>query len=423
MNPTTKSRTPHRLVLLSAACLCNSLALSADLFTAISQQNLHDATPASNALIQKIRSRATSESVQLVKVNVAALTETQTRAGLADKAPVMLSRKSMSKADDNNFSWTGVIKGGVPGDATFVVHDGKLTGTVRKGDELYRIEPVGSGIHAVIKVNEARMPPEHPPRKSDTPTGRADAVPPATVAARSADQPQGPIQITVAVAYTPAAAAAVGDIVATINVAVEESNKSYVNSQVNMTLKLVDTYPIDYKEKPDFDTMVADFANMPMVKQKRDATGADLVALIINQSDYCGQAYDIAPDAEHAFAIIHFDCATGYYSFAHELGHLIGARHDPADDPTNTPFPYGHGYQYLKPPKPWRTIMAYDCPKHCTRLQFWANPNIKFEGVPMGNATVSNDSRVLNERAPLVAQYRQPKPALAATGSDSQKKP
>jgi hypothetical protein len=78
--------------------------------------------------------------------------------------------------------------------------------------------------------------------------------------------------------------------------------------------------------------------------------------MIINQSDYCGLADAIMANASTAFAIVHYDCATGYYSFAHELGHLQGARHDPANDPTNTPpcGPYGHGFQHLSPSPAWR---------------------------------------------------------------------
>jgi hypothetical protein len=31
-------------------------------------------------------------------------------------------------------------------------------------------------------------------------------------------------------------------------------------------------------------------------------------------------------------------------SIAHEVGHIIGARHDRVADANNAPFPYGHGY-------------------------------------------------------------------------------
>jgi len=98
---------------------------------------------------------------------------------------------------------------------------------------------------------------------------------------------------------------------------------------------------------------------MPEVNQRRDKAGADLAALIVDQADYCGLADAIMADASTAFAVIYHDCATGYYSFAHELGHLMGARHDEQNDPS-VPFSYGHGYRHDLAPS-WRTIMAYDC--------------------------------------------------------------
>ena len=43
-----------------------------------------------------------------------------------------------------------------------MVHDGNITGSIQDQDTLYRIEPVGNGVHALIKVDQA-VPPEHPP--------------------------------------------------------------------------------------------------------------------------------------------------------------------------------------------------------------------------------------------------------------------
>ena len=88
---------------------------------------------------------------------------------------------------------------------------------------------------------------------------------------------------------------------------------------------------------------------------------ADVAVLVINNASSCGLASSIGSTAATAFAAAHWDCVTGYYSFAHEIGHLQSARHDPATDPTNSPYAYGHGYQYTASPR-WRTIMAYDCP-------------------------------------------------------------
>ena len=102
----------------------------------------------------------------------------------------------------------------------------------------------------------------------------------------------------------------------------------------------------------------------------RDQNAADVNVLIINDGGYCGLASGIGSSASTAFATVYWDCATGYYSFGHEIGHLQSARHDPANDPSTTPYAYGHGYQY--PSGGWRTIMAYACSTSCTRLNYWS---------------------------------------------------
>ena len=82
----------------------------------------------------------------------------------------------------------------------------------------------------------------------------------------------------------------------------------------------------------------------------------------------------IGSTAATAFAAVHWDCATGYYSFAHEIGHLQSARHDIATDPSTSPYAYGHGYRYEPSSgSRWRTIMAYNCTRSCPRLNFWSN--------------------------------------------------
>ena len=67
----------------------------------------------------------------------------------------------------------------------------------------------------------------------------------------------------------------------------------------------------------------------------RDSTGADMVSLIEDAPQYCGIAYlmgNLSPGfAASAFSVIHRTCATGYYSFAHELA---TTRRPPRSGPT-----------------------------------------------------------------------------------------
>jgi hypothetical protein len=228
-----------------------------------------------------------------------------------------------------------------------------------------------------------------------------------------------PVSIDVLVAYTTGAKNAVADISATIQLALAEANQSYVNSGINIKLSLVDSFEVTYSETgKTFDQILADFVANSTVQNRRDTSGADLAAMIINQSDFCGLADAIMANAATAFAIVHYDCATGYYSLAHELGHLMGARHDEQHDASTTPFAYGHGYEHPSPMgQRFRTIMAYKCnsPDNCEpRVQYWSNPNVTYAGVAMGTAATNNNVRVLNGTATTVAAFRNRVPVFPA---------
>jgi hypothetical protein len=48
--------------------------------------------------------------------------------------------------------------------------------------------------------------------------------------------------------------------------------------------------------------------------------------------------------ADYAFNVVKDDCATGYYSFGHEIGHNLGLSHD-HDNASGGLFDYSYGHQ------------------------------------------------------------------------------
>ena len=100
---------------------------------------------------------------------------------------------------------------------------------------------------------------------------------------------------------------------------------------------------------------------------------------------------------------MHHACAAITMSIAHEIGHILGARHDRFIDESNTPFAYGHGY--VNGSK-WRDIMSYKegC-GGCPRIPYWSNPRIMYKGEPTGTAAADN-ARVILELAERVSKFR-----------------
>jgi hypothetical protein len=359
------------------------------------------------ASVDRIRNLPTTASVQVVTIDLNALGDATTTMALPDAREVTATATRRDVRGDRDYTWYGTLAG-TPGDAILVVRDGNVTGSINSGTDTYKVTPLGNGQHAIVKFDASRLPPEHPPSFIERERrGDAAPLPPPRDLALDA----GPIVIDVLVAYTPTAAAQVNNIAAFVQLAVDEANQSYVNSKVNQRLRLVHSYQVNYNEAgKGYDTIVADLAgksdgSMDEIHQLRDQHGADLVALIVNQTDFCGMADAIMASEATAFAAVHWNCATGYYSFAHELGHLMGARHDPANDPSTAPFPHGHGFQ--EGSAAWRTVMAYQCgARACTRLPYWSNPNVNYQGVPMGTTPAHDNARVLNQTAPTIATFR-----------------
>jgi len=388
-------------------------------FVPVPNNRLADATPEQEQRIAQLRKQPTTKDLQLVRIDVAALKGEKVTLTLSEQKKLNFNRQSIEKKDETNFIWHGTIAE-PPATATLVVHDGNVTGTVQNGRDLYHIEPVGKGVHAIIEIDTSKLPPEEPTifkqKETFRPLDLELRIKQLGPAAK--DLHDSPVSISVIVAYTQSARDSVADIDATIQLAVTEANQAYANSGINIQLNLVGTFLFSYTESgKTFDTILADFAGNADVNTRRNNAGADLAALIINQSDFCGLADAILANLCNAFAIVHYSCATGYYSFAHELGHLMGARHDEIHDPTTTPFPYGHGYEHNSTTQPFRTVMAYRCNTgNCEpRVQYFSNPNVNYAGVATGTAATNDNARVLNGTAGTIAAFWNPLADLAMT--------
>ena len=392
------------------------------LFTSMKTAGNLAADSSYRALMQ---SRAT-QSVQIVQADasqISAKSSTlQVGLGNAGTAYMQYSRqnpdgttvwygnlgKGFGLVDAARYKLTGEIADD-PNNSVMIVRNGnKLTGTIRANGQLYALRPLKSGGHAIVRVDESKMPADHPAAYATLP--RID-MPIVNAKTTSNGAALANTVIRVLVAYTPSAASASGDMAGLINLAIAESNQGYANSGVNITLQLASTVATTYTESGSFSTDLSRFRGttdgyMDSIHTTRNNTAADVGVLIINNSSSCGLASAIGATASTAFVTVHWDCATGYYSFAHEIGHLQSARHDPATDPTNTPYAYGHGYR--SPTNAWRTIMAYNCTNAsgCPRINYWSNPGKTYGGQAMGTVAGNDNHRVLNNTAATVAAFR-----------------
>ncbi|WMJ68014.1 M12 family metallo-peptidase [Stenotrophomonas sp. 24(2023)] len=378
------------------------------------------AAAVSEPALTRLLSTPSSATVQEVRVDAAAVAQPRLEFELLG-TPVQALRTRSEALPDGGSIWYGQLRGGAdarldrpgandPGNSVILVRAGDtLTGSIRKDGKLYRLRPLGDR-HVLVEVDESRMPADHPADYNQLP--RIDM--PASDAIGIAQASSGtPATIRVLVVATNAAVAAYGgNMQSLVQLAVAESNQGYTNSNVGLTLQLAGYETTSYTESGNFTTDLTRFRNtsdgfMDSIHTSRNTTAADVGVLLINNSSYCGLASGIGSTAATAFAAVYWDCATGYYSFAHEIGHLQSARHDIATDSSTSPYPYGHGYRYEPATGTgWRTIMAYNCTRSCPRLNYWSNPNISYNGIPMGNASTADNQRVLVNTKHTIAAFR-----------------
>ncbi len=209
---------------------------------------------------------------------------------------------------------------------------------------------------------------------------------------------------------------------------VTETNTALATSKANVRLNLVSVIPVSHTQnakdmKTDLYRLQAGTDSLALLKNQREALGADLAALVVPKlvGGYCGWAWrpSAGGASEYAFSVSSFDTRCGSHTFAHELGHNLGGNHDRAHATIdNIPFSYSYGFQVQGKA---RDIMAYDCDNtYCpTKMQF-SNPNVDFigyKGLKSGAAN-ANNARSFSAMAPTISKYRNRTAYARLSGAD-----
>jgi hypothetical protein len=334
---------------------------------------------------------------------------------------ITLIRKDSVLQKDGSIAWHGEVQETGERALLMLWSNALLTGYFAYKGTIYTIESLGGGVNAFSEMDRNALPPDHP-----DPTGRRDSIsPPPTPQARSQRQePAVPafsdteraaleakdFTIDVMLLYSSNVAEHyVRDPADLLALAIQETNETFKNSGLgNVKLRLVHTQVVDYDASEDDQfthlyTMVDGLGPFKDVKHLRDEKRADIVGLIIDNPSGCGLSTRIGPTSDEAFFVVHHACATITMSIAHEIGHILGVRHDRFVDENDTPFAYGHGY--VNGSK-WRDIMSYKAGcGACPRIPYWSNPRINYQGEPTGTAAADN-ARVILELAERVSQFR-----------------
>jgi hypothetical protein len=331
-------------------------------------------------------------------------------------------RRDLQAAYGGGAIWSGES---ASGDATLVAHHGQVTGHVTIGGRIFHIEPIAGRLHRVREIDAGMLPADAPHAVApDLTHGRAAAPPIA----------EGPLPVTrvdLLVGYTARANNAPGDILADINLAVTLTNRAYLNSGVPIRLNLRGTMLVaGYDEaRVAYTTTLYHLTNVSgggstaagralfaPLRARRDLIGADLVALIREGGEYCGQAWVVESPSPaysgYGYSQTSRGCIAGY-TLAHELGHNMGLLHDRYVEPTAPSSKYNFGFVHVA--KRVRDIMSY--PNRCTVARvfcavknMFSNPRRRIAGVPFGVFSgrygAADAARRLVETRLAIASYR-----------------
>ena len=336
-----------------------------------------------------------------------------------------LERVENTSPDGSTISWFGRIEG-VPGSEVILVNsDDVMSGNITlPNGRFFQIRFVTKGVHAIREIDQSAFPPEAEPRTIEVPTPapQDQDAPRKTDPDTSGDISSDPDEISniidVMVVYTPAARTAAGGTTAMntlIDLAVTETNQGYANSSITQRINLVHRAEVAYTETSSdaFDNALdaltgTSDGQIDFIHTWRNTYKADMVSMFIDDSEWCGLGWVMYTEShnfeDHAFTIVAWNCATGYYSLAHEMGHNQGGKHDVAHSPEDGVFEYSHGFQ--DPSGDFRTIMAYDCPGSCPRVNYWSNTVVTYGGEAMGNTTKADMRRSHNNTYDTASNWR-----------------
>ncbi len=324
---------------------------------------------------------------------------------------------------------TGHLEG-VPYSAfTFAVVNGIAAAsidTVNEGRYLLRFSP--EQVQVVSKVDSASLPDcgvDH----TGTSAAHRSAVPPKGYVsdadfAAAADAPTAragcgrpdPVY-DLMVFYTPAVIAAAGSesaVQSTILVTFPSINASYTNSLIHTSARLVYMGFVNYNENGTFEdhrNRFQDFddGTMDVVNQLRDQYQADILTLLVNDDDggtLCGMAY-CATDQDLGFCVVNYGCAQTSMSWQHEIGHLQGCAHDPANAGPCGLHDNSRGYLLTDTlGNRVRTIMAYNAAPGYQRINWFSNPNVMRNGSAMGTQAEYYNAATVEETRFEVERFR-----------------
>jgi hypothetical protein len=380
---------------------------------------------------EMVRHRFATVNFSFFEANMMRKAERPVAIDLFDTVTVLLMTDSVTLRDDSMYVWHGKPEAEYYGNASLSFSPHTIFGVIQVDSRVFEIHPVVDNIVRISEIDQKKFPEEAPPiRKKDRSESKGSR-------GETFDRNERVNLKVLVVLPLPAYSFVCRGDFPIVNLlhlfeSAFQSNLNKVFNAVNPTGITATVVFSCYEYKPVGGDLTEDLSWVRTdagIAALRETHSADLVCLLVPDADFCGRGYENYPvdsgDEGFAFSVVKASCALGNYSFAHELSHNIGMRHDrKADDEFGSETcNYGHIFnvKILGSNIKARTVMAYgsscdDCP----RLGVLSNPTTISLGFvtigPMGvdcstppsSGTYgrANNRQQLIDAAPVVAAFR-----------------
>ena len=276
---------------MPATALGNNHLSAPDLFDSIGVQQSTDKVLPAKTVKGKNRS---------VNVHTDLLWSDALTLNLFDDVIVTAVRDRTIDNVKGNTTWIGRVEGEPDSEVFLTVRGNTMSGNVQIGKDLYEIKTKGNNQYDITQVDPGKNPKHSQSKKPEdflATGGQIDTT--ATATTPSASAAAAGTIIDVLVVYTTKAknnASGQAGIEAKINNAVAMANQAYINSKIDMQINLVGMAETNYVETGNMSTSLTDLTGtsdgkMDEVHTLRNQYGADQVALISADTNYCGIAY------------------------------------------------------------------------------------------------------------------------------------
>ncbi len=308
-----------------------------------------------------------------------------------------------------------------PGGLALIVEEDGATGAIQYRGQTYQVRKLTGDLHALStpRPEDVGRMFDNDVDQSDDGAANAGHTEDADVDSSCATPPDETATIDLVIAYTPRAKSEAIEMTVNIDtqirVATLVSNVAFKNSGIRARFNVLEVFEVDYAEsgepryfRDDMKRIKTGSRNLRELHTARERTRADVAILVAHDDDprRCGIAGAIDSDIDEAFAVVNWQCLTNKFSFAHEIGHLAGARHD---NDSNLPL-HAHGYFVSQddPELRFGTIMATQTScgaAGCGRIWHWSNPAVQYERVPTGTREKNNNACIWNSNARKIASF------------------